>query len=83
MNRIYERMAAVTLAAGVLFGCLEVVYGYFFRVWAEAYDGVSRGYDAMHYPTKLGETLLFGFLALFLPVVSLAASNLARRDSRS
>lgn len=81
MIRVYELTAKVAFGAAVLFGLLEVVYGYQFRVWYEVYDGLLKGYDAMHYPTKLGETVLFGFLALFFPLLSLAASSLARRDS--
>lgn len=82
MQRFFPVLARVCLFAGFFFAVLEVVYGYFFRVWYETYDGIVRGYNAMTYPTKLGEMVLFAFLALLFPLLSIALS-LAQGGERS
>lgn len=80
MSTVYAKVAVASFWAGVFFSFMHVVYGYFFNVWSE-FASLLRP-NANVFMTKFGETMLFGFLGPTLLLLSIAASRLARSESR-
>jgi hypothetical protein len=75
-----RKASVVLVGLGALFLVLAVVYGYLFNTWLELAQ--FWGGKATFAPTKTGETVLFAFLAVALPLLAVPLAVLSQRQER-